>query len=210
MSPPRAAGQWTHPPTQTAGGPEESNMNWNRVSADEVAPMAWRNGGGRTRELLVWPQAADWTLRISVADIEQEGPFSTFPGVDRWFAVLSGAGVQLMGQVLRPGDDPIRFDGELAPACALLDGPTQDFNAMHRREHGRLRLVPAAEPLLPTGVRWLGLFTERGGLLTHGARAVPLAPRTLAWCEQPAAHTCLFTAVDETEGLAWWLAWSDT
>ena len=25
------------------------------IQADNVAPQAWRNGGGQTRELLVWP-----------------------------------------------------------------------------------------------------------------------------------------------------------
>ena len=32
----------------------------------------------------------DWTLRISVADIDADGPFSPFPGITRWFAVLDG------------------------------------------------------------------------------------------------------------------------
>jgi environmental stress-induced protein Ves len=42
--------------------------------------VPWRNGGGRTRELLAWPSAEDWQLRVSVAEIEADGPFSAFPG----------------------------------------------------------------------------------------------------------------------------------
>ena len=39
------------------------------VRVDDVAPVPWRNGGGLTRELLAWPAAQDWAIRISVADI---------------------------------------------------------------------------------------------------------------------------------------------
>ena len=61
----------------------------------QVEPERWANGGGWTRTLLAWPDPARWALRISVADVEQAGPFSVFPGVDRWFAVLEGDGVRL-------------------------------------------------------------------------------------------------------------------
>ncbi|UUZ58495.1 HutD family protein [Nocardioides sp. B-3] len=47
------------------------------VRRSAVAPQPWANGGGTTRELLV---ADDGARRISLADIEQDGPFSSFPG----------------------------------------------------------------------------------------------------------------------------------
>jgi environmental stress-induced protein Ves len=65
------------------------------IQADQVAAQAWRNGGGQTRELLAWPNASDWKLRISRADIASDGPFSAFAGVQRWFVVISGKGVVL-------------------------------------------------------------------------------------------------------------------
>ena len=65
------------------------------VRVVDTAPQAWRNGGGSTRELLAWPAGADWRVRVSVAEIGADGPFSAFDGVERWFAVLSGAGVVL-------------------------------------------------------------------------------------------------------------------
>ncbi|MCH7343741.1 HutD family protein [Pelomonas sp. CA6] len=186
-------------------------MSWIHLSAAQVAPSPWRNGGGQTRELLAWPHAQDWTLRISVADITADGPFSSFPGVDRWFAVLSGDGVDLQGQVLRPGDPVFAFDGERAPGCRLLGGATQDFNAMHRRGAGRFELRPATEALVPR-CDWLGLFTEEGGSLNHGGRARALPPRTLAWCEKPAAQPCRFASTHGRggPGAAWWLIWSET
>ncbi len=58
----------------------------------------WRNGGGSTQTLLCWPSAADWQLRMSVARIDQDGPFSAFPGLMRWFAVIQGGGVRLRAE----------------------------------------------------------------------------------------------------------------
>ena len=55
------------------------------------AAAPWRNGGGVTRELLrLAARPATGSVRVSVADIEADGPFSPFPGVERWFAVLRG------------------------------------------------------------------------------------------------------------------------
>ena len=45
----------------------------NRVQLSAVPPQPWRNGGGSTRELLAWPAAADWKLRVSLATIAQDG-----------------------------------------------------------------------------------------------------------------------------------------
>src|SRR6218665_1188986 len=84
---------------------EFPSMSWSVVCANDVAPQRWKNDGGWTRELLAWPHPADWALRISVADIEADGPFSAFEGVQRWFAVLAGAGVRLYEYELRAGDE---------------------------------------------------------------------------------------------------------
>ncbi len=76
------------------------------ICAGAVAPQAWRNGGGQTRELLAWPAQGPWRLRISRADIDADGPFSAFPGVTRWFTVLQGAGVALTLDGVRHGTAP--------------------------------------------------------------------------------------------------------
>jgi environmental stress-induced protein Ves len=127
------------------------------VRASEVEPTPWRNGGGRTRELFTWPAGPDWRLRISVADIAADGPFSAFPGVQRWFAVLSGAGVVLRfaqgERRLDAASAPLAFDGAAAPDCDLVAGPTRDLNLMLRGgARGRLERAArgaawdAAEP----------------------------------------------------------------
>ncbi|MCV2365115.1 HutD family protein [Paucibacter sp. DJ1R-11] len=182
-------------------------MSWSVISAEDLAPQAWKNGGGQTRELLAWPNPSDWIVRLSVADIERDGPFSAFEGIQRWFAVLRGDGVRLYEYELRVGDELLSFDGALAPDCELIGGATRDFNLMHRRSRGRLIVQPADHPFLPEAgnSRWLGLFTAGGGLLSHGARAMPLRPLSLAWCESPARQSCIF----DGEGAAWWMAWSE-
>lgn len=120
------------------------------VDADRVAPTPWKNGGGRTRELLRWPEGSDWRLRVSLADIDADGPFSAFPGVARWFVVLEGEGVELhfgdRRRVLRPGDAPLPFDGATAPGCRLLDGPTRDLNLMLQGLDGELIAARAGDP----------------------------------------------------------------
>jgi hypothetical protein len=185
-------------------------MNPHRVRLADVAALPWRNGGGVTRELLAWPQAADWQLRVSVAEIERDGPFSPFEGVDRWFAVIEGAGVELTwtrgARALRPGDPPLQFAGEAAPACRLLRGPTRDLNFMQRRGAGLASMRPArAGSGAPGGLRWRGLYVADEALVDLGEQTEPLAAGTLLWAESradgsPARPWQLLSA-----GRAWWL-----
>jgi len=159
------------------------------VAAHDVAPQRWKNGGGFTRELLAWPVADDWQLRISVADIEADGPFSAFPGIVRHFAVLQGDGVELRfgGRACRlgPGDPMLRFDGAEAPACRLLGGPTRDLNVMHRA--GLDVQVLEAEGPCPAG-RWRGLFTP--------------STMSLGWADDPQDE---WAAPPPGAGRAWWI-----
>jgi uncharacterized protein len=133
-------------------------MNTVRLIACPLVP--WRNGGGRTRELLAWPRADEWQVRVSVAEIESDGPFSSFPGIDRCFAVLSGAGVVLsfpQGDVrLTANDGAVSFAGEAAPTCRLIDGPTRDLNLMVRRGTGRASMQRNPHH----SQRWRGVFAE--------------------------------------------------
>lgn len=64
------------------------------IDAGAVAPTAWKNGGGGTRTLLALPSEEAWHLRISMADVDTDGPFSPYPGVERWLALVEGAGMQ--------------------------------------------------------------------------------------------------------------------
>jgi len=154
------------------------------VRAADVAPQAWRNGGGSTRELLAWPAGPDWRLRLSLADIAADGPFSGFPGVQRWFAVIEGAGVVLTladgERRLTPHSEPLCFDGSEAPECRLVEGATRDLNLMLRRgAHGCLRRAPSGVPW-GEAWSWRACFTT-GAARWHGAggRVVDLDANTL-------------------------------
>jgi environmental stress-induced protein Ves len=170
------------------------------VCADALHPVAWKNGGGLTRELLRVPLVGgtrdDWLLRISLAEIAADGPFSSFEGVERWFAVIEGAGVRLDWPAagdreartldMRAGAAPLCFDGAEAPGCALLDGPTRDLNVMVRRAAARAELergdfgIPNQWPEGPRG-----LFALRALRLRRaGEPPYDLPARTLAWCEE--------------------------
>lgn len=157
-------------------------MNWNLVSLDEVWPQAWKNGGGTTRELLAWPSATDWQVRLSVAEVEADGPFSRFDDVQRCFAVLSGAGVRLVvdGQVhaLTPASEPLAFDGGADTQCTLLGGATQDFNLMARRGYAVLQRLPASMVLTASPSTLQAVYAVSAPALLG---QLTLPPHTLAW-----------------------------
>ncbi len=145
-------------------------MSWNIVRLGEVAATPWRNGGGVTRELLAWPDAGDWRVRMSVAQVAQDGPFSRFPGVQRWFAVLDGAGVRLRldatTHALTRDSRPFEFDGGAATDCELIAGPTQDFNLMLRGCAGRMRRLRGAQQLPCRAGTLAAIFDIAAGTLS--------------------------------------------
>ena len=180
------------------------------VHLKDVAPQPWRNGGGQTRELLTWPETGDWRLRISLADIEKDGPFSAFPGVTRWFTVVQGQGVVLRfgdrTETLGPGSAPLRFDGGAAPGCSLIDGPTRDLNLMLRGGEGVMRPVLAGAPW-EEGFARRGLFTAVPGVLRAGEASTPLPADTLAW-QIGAGRALAFEPDRSAAGPAgWWLGY---
>jgi len=101
--------------------------------------MRWKNGAGWTSEILRAPDGEDWQWRLSIAEIESDAPFSTFPGVQRELVLLSGNGLRLRfddgdTHELQPPHDRLRFAGERAAIGELIDGPTRDFNLMWKRD----------------------------------------------------------------------------
>ncbi len=87
--------------TKTNKLPDMSRM---RITADDVAPTPWRNGeAGRARDASPG-RMSDWKVRVSITlDIDtRRAVLIAFPGVDRWFGVLSGAGVILRGRARNP------------------------------------------------------------------------------------------------------------
>jgi len=132
------------------------------LTPNDYRSMPWKNGAGRTTEIAVHPPGAAldaFAWRVSIADVERDGPFSRFPGIDRTIVLLAGSGMRLAG----PGTSPKGpgmgpkgtaretdlttrfvahdFSGDDAIDCTLLAGPCRDFNAMFRRGRARGRVA---------------------------------------------------------------------
>ena len=133
---------------------------WRLIPARSFLAMPWRNGGGTTWEIargrLDGQADEDWQWRFSLAEIAADGPFSTFPHMDRLLTVVSGGGIALTIDGAEPRRldrwGSIQFRGEAAIGCALVAGPTRDLNLMVDRRIARLvpggeerRMVAAAE-----------------------------------------------------------------
>ncbi|HEY2345831.1 MAG TPA: HutD family protein [Xanthomonadaceae bacterium] len=141
------------------------------IPANEYRRVRWRNGQGWTREIATGrmrsPQAsgndADWDWRLSIAEIEQDGSFSEFAACDRVLVLLSGHGMRLdfadgHHVDIAPPHDRIAFAGEQGVQCALVEGPTTDFNAIVRRDRCAMQVFH--RPLVGSMV----FFAEAGVL----------------------------------------------
>ncbi|MGY4744721.1 HutD/Ves family protein [Streptomyces sp. ATMOS53] len=133
------------------------------LDPSQVAPTPWRNGAGATRELTTETDASGQVLwRISVADLDRDAPFSTFPGLDRLFVALGPLRLTVDGrqQPLAAGDQA-RFAGE-APVTVALDAPTRALNVMTRRGACRaeVTLRLASAPRLPADVTTLTVLLD--------------------------------------------------
>lgn len=183
-------------------------MNARMIPSDAVAAQRWRNGGGVTRELLAWPRAEAWRVRISVADIDADGPFSSFPGAERWFAVVDGHGVELhvgaIAHCLTPDSAPLRFGGGEKTTCRLLDGPTRDLNLMLRGMRGGMFRAEPGQTWRPRAAQ-CGLFSAVAGRCTGGAEYA-VAARCLLWFDEAPASLVFLPAEDTAAVAGWWLA----
>ena len=180
-----------------------------------------------TRELLVWPPASsgqDWQLRITLAEVSQDGPFSPFPGVLRRFVVVDGCGLSLrwMGQDswqdLLPGHAPLPFDGALAPDCRLLrhgpGGPARstDLNLMTRGLPSSMERIQDGQPRRMSGGQRGFFAAQAGRWWCAGSASQLVSAHTLVWKDDVLDGTTTETwyfepLVDNMphQPLGWWL-----
>ena len=160
----------------TGGAPTDVRPPRARViKSSEFRRMRWKNGGGETIEIAISPQHAtvdnfDW--RISMAQVESDGSFSTFGGVDRSLAILRGSGIALTIESrsaiettrLSP---PLSFDASAATWARLLDGPVVDLNVMTRRgrySHRMRRIASQEQAVIETSARQKHLLAWDGAI----------------------------------------------
>lgn len=126
-----------------------------RVDAASLRTQAWANGAGTTTVIASEPDDDHWRWRLSIAEIAQEAPFSSFADTRRLFVPLD-APIQLRFDDTRTTSllrlAVARFDGADAPYALLPEGPTRAFNLMLR---GTAQGELIARPL--NGGMWLPL-----------------------------------------------------
>lgn len=123
------------------------------LPADRHRSYRWRNGLGTATEIAVeavglrtdggrgdgdTPAAPGWTL--SIATVESDVAFSSFPGVDRQLMALSAGGLGLVidGEPVELDRWQVAtFDGASAVSSRGVVGPTLDLNLMVSRDRFR-------------------------------------------------------------------------
>lgn len=176
--------------------------DWHIATPVDAPGLPWRNGGGVTHEFAAWPSGADWTWRVSVAEVGRAGPFSKFPDTDRWFTVLKGEGVQLALAShtlrIRSDDAPFLFDGNADCACTPIDGETLALNFMVRRNQAasRMRRVRGTLTQDLGAAAFAGVYViDSSAHLQTDDSAITLLPGQFGWRLFNAAG-CLRVASD--------------
>jgi hypothetical protein len=116
----------------------------------------WNNGGGTTQDVWLRPGTASqggFDIRLSLASIDTDGPFSSFPGIDRTITQVAGAPfvldfgdtVEHRMEMLRP----LSFDSVQTPSSRLIEGAASAFNVMTRQGKWthRVSIVHGGDPL---------------------------------------------------------------
>lgn len=167
----------------------------------DLSPARWRNGGGTTVEIARGrthtradpagnDRAAgedwDWDWRLSIADVDRAGDFSTFEGMDRVLTVIDGELLVLTVDGREHGLEryrPLRFDGG-APASAVLPtGPIRDLNLITRRGacSGYVTILELSKKRsLPLGPGQLGVLLQGDAVAAPGGDTADDAGTLLA------------------------------
>jgi uncharacterized protein len=165
------------------------------IRASQYKRMPWKNGGGETSEIAVFPEDADTAFfgwRISMARVASDGPFSIFPDVDRTLTILDGNGLELQvkgsaPQLLDEISDPLFFAADTPASAALKGGVVTDLNVMTRRSlfrhevkriavEGDVNLVPSGEicaVFCISGVLDISTRDKSGTLAAHDCVVFP-------------------------------------
>jgi environmental stress-induced protein Ves len=151
----------------------------------------------------------DRLWRVSIADITADGPFSAYPGMQRWFAIVKGVGVELrfgthVERVMR-GAKPVSFDGDDTPSCQLLDGPACALNLMlGPGAHGSMGLATDAAPWHPHSAQ-CGLFTAVDGRCKFDDHETEVPAHALLWFDEAPGTLAFVGGQRRAATLGWWM-----
>jgi environmental stress-induced protein Ves len=120
--------------------------------------MPWANGRGTSYEIASdRNESGEWTWRLAMAPVNEDGPFSRIECVNRSLVVVEGAGMLLSVDRKKLQCLPmqvVRFRGDAITEAALLDGPIMDINLMVRRKEadGEMAIVSEAGLLIGASI----------------------------------------------------------
>ncbi len=124
--------------------------------SSEHTPMPWANGRGTSYEIASdRNEAGEWTWRLAMAPVNEDGPFSRIECVNRSLAVVEGAGMLLSVDRKKLQCLPmqvVRFRGDAVTEAALTDGPIMDINLMVRRNEADGEMAMVSDAGLLNGV----------------------------------------------------------
>ena len=172
----------------------------------DFTKLPWKNGLGVSRVIASEPRSAGYdsvNWQIGTTAFGFDCPFSSLPGMDRQFMLLSGGGVELHCIDVISGVDvrrmvdrpfvPFSFSGDWQTTCRMLGDPVHVFNVMTRRGKATAKIsIP----------RWTGaLYCEQrageillGVLLSGIARvtgeAAALAQHEAVLLDSPPGGHC--------------------
>lgn len=108
-------------------------MNWLSVyPSDRALRQPWRNGEGFSTEVARVDDGPNMRWRLSVAEIETDAHFSTFPGCSRLSILLTGEGFTLHSDLLTltltQRGAALRYAGDTELHATLHDGRCSVIN----------------------------------------------------------------------------------
>ena len=171
------------------------------LRARDLPRTPWKNGGGETMEIAVYPVDAkldDFEWRVSMAIVAAGGPFSRFPHIDRTLTILDGGPLGLTIDdaaeiVLNSTSDPVSFAGDLPTSAQLYGTRVTDLNVMTRRGIFRHHVTPIEleDQSRTLEVRAPFFILVRKGeiSLTLEARVENLATFDCAFFDELGSHT---------------------
>ena len=120
--------------------------------------MPWANGRGTSYEIASdRNDDGEWTWRLAMAPVNEDGPFSRIECVNRFLAVVEGNGMLLSVDRKKLQCQPmqvVRFRGDAITDAFLTDGPITDINLMIRRKEadGEMAIVSDAQLLIGASI----------------------------------------------------------
>ena len=151
------------------------------LPAEARIARAWRNGGGVTHDVALFPEGAgdeNFLWRASIATIAAAGPFSLWPGIDRALMLLDGKLTLAVGDEerdLETGDPAQTFPGEEAVSACPRGGACTVLNLMARRGSARI-IVERWTSVRASKADQLLLLAEEPITIGLNGQSIDLAP----------------------------------